>query len=248
MLKKIRINRFDDPELIAYYFKSRLNWMPFGHDTKSWFVNWAEGLKNDQSYHKSNRHGERIIPPDNVLFYKDRLMLQTKPVVPIDMGTHLFGFKSACLVGLQEMNKFNIVLDLKFGCTPETTDAIWGLTPVHLVDGKEVILPEWDMFETNTPGHAQVLSQSLLTGTGYPAKVRWSRKHSINKVVGRQNYQLIKNRWCEVTTHPLFSFHFSSDDPMYLIIWNTVQAHHTPDLSKYFKPELEIYNIEIDYE
>lgn len=234
---KITINRFDDPEEIAYYFKARTDWMPWANDTKCWFSNWAEDLNNDSCKFDSNYHGERYIVPDNISFLKDCLTLRTVPIEQVEMGGRIFTHKSVCLAGKQVMNRFRINIDAKFSCDFKAVDAIWTLTP-------DTVLPEWDLFETNTPGCSGQLSQSLLTGTTYPAKVKWSKKYHIDKCRGIKSYKAIKTNRLHITTSPVFSLHFAPSTPEYLIIWNAVQRHQ----NLVDTAEMKIYNIEIEYE
>lgn len=239
-MKKIQIKQFDDPELIAAYFKSRLDWMPEYYSTQSWFVNWAEGLKNDKAKYKHNTHGERYISADNVVFEKDSLTLKTMPVHPVQMDGYKFYFRSGCLVGLDSYNKFRMRIEAEFSCNPNAVDAIWFLSDNPNGD----ILPELDSFETNTPGCSNQLSQSLLIGDSYPARIKWAHKYPLVVARGIRSYNARRTNWFDITTSPVFSVHFRTKHPIYPVIWNTAGRHQ--HLTQ--EAQLKIYNIYIEYE
>ena len=240
-MKKIQIKHFDDPELIARYFKSRLDWMPEYQSTQCWFVNWAATLKNDQAKYKYNTHGERYISADNVVFEKNCLTLKTLPIETVQMDGYKFYYRSGCLVGLDSYKKFKMRIEAQFSCNENSVDAIWFLSDNA---DKNNILPELDSFETNTPYCPNKLSQSLLTGKSYPANVRWYHKYPIDVSRGIKDYHVQRTSCFDITTSPVFSIHFRTKVPVYPIIWNTVGRHQL----LIGKSELKIYNIDIEYE
>jgi hypothetical protein len=214
-----------DKEQLEHFFKSRLDWMPDNTSCKVWFTHWG-----GNSLSKRNNHADLQIPwEDTLLFKEDHVELITVPFeTPIDCnGTRTH--KSAMLVGDFLIDQGILTVDAEFSCDPDFCEAIWLLSKTRVENGKDSILPEWDPFETNTPGHRNQMSTSQITGYD-PTIAQNVRKYPLTRYFGRSIYKVgITDKIMYSNIACLFRVpRLRPDVPYYPIIWNAVQQYQNP--------------------
>jgi hypothetical protein len=229
-----------DLDQLTCWFKSRLDWMPDNTSCKCWFTHWGGNSKA-----KRNNHADLLIPwEDTLLLKEDHIELVTVPFEnPIDCNgirTH----KSAMLVGDFLVHRGILTIDAELSCDPQFCESFWFLSQTNLVDGKESILPEWDPFETNTPGHPNQMSTSQITSYEPNFHAQNVRKLPLTRYYGRRIYKM------GITDEIMYSNisccfrapRLRSDVPLYPIIWNAVQPHQGPKGTNVMK----IYNLKYE--
>lgn len=240
-----KINRWDDPGLIGKWFRSRLDWMPFGSGTRSYFWNWMDGQDTDFCKHRHNVELETV-HPITIPFYPDHLPLFSTPLVkPLDFFGQQLTHISSCLVSNFRMNTGRIIINAELSCDPHVIESFWGLSPARVERLKDIylspegfvlnfetILPEYDFWETNTPGHIGEMSSSVITSYA-PYKAVQVKKRPM------QLYQQVREYVIEVKDGRIW-FNFDetggymrrpcSQMPIELILWNAVGKHQAgPD-------------------
>jgi hypothetical protein len=231
-----------DYDQLCHWFKSRLDWMPdFASSTKCWFTHWG-----GNSLSKRNNHAERAIPwEDTLLFYPDHIELVCLPIDPIiEIENQILTHKTAMLVGDFFIDNGILTIDAELSCDPDFCESLWFLLKTHLVDGKESILPEWDPFETNTPGHRNEMSTSQITSYDPDFKAQNVRKLPLTRYYGRRIYKM------GITPEIMYSNiaccfrapRLKPDIPFYPNIWNAVQQHQGPKGTNVMK----IYNLKYE--
>lgn len=230
MNKVFEITDFSDLELIARWFKARLDWMPFDTDTQSYFPNWLEGVHGDSSKWRNNMYGSLEIIPDNVIYGKQLIFRSVPMNPPLKFGDTLKSYKSACLVGNFNVERGVLTVDVEFSNNLNVVEALWWLSVTRFkgeVDAQsnpiETITPEWDTHETNTPQNIGKLSTSVILDYE-PAKYAFVKKTELLK--GRQTL-VTEIKGNKMITHaPVKHVAYRGTAvPMYPILWTAVGVH-----------------------
>jgi hypothetical protein len=246
------ITRWDDPNLIAKYFRARLDWMPYGGMGKSYPYNWLEGNPMDLSKHKVN-HKEImdifwVMAPS---FYPMKLTeeyfsLYSIPIPPTDFNGSILTHVSNCLVGNFNIQEGKLTIEAELSGDENVVEALWGLSTTRYVKNGELIIPEQDWFETNTPGHIGEMSTSVITSYA-PYKAKQVAKIPISPFVGKRVPYLIDIGRNTIVTNFNGGFRqrrVVKNLPIYPILWNQVGSHQLGPkeivITKIFSVKLEV--------
>jgi len=235
-----------DLDQLARHFKPWCDWNPYYTSTKCWFEYWGCPKGSvfwlNQGLNTHLDHIELTCEPlDNFMILRsgqpDELIL-----------TH----QAAQLVGRTPIRNGRLTVDADLCLDDEDSDeftkAIWFLSETrketrkcHADFGKETILPEWDAFETNTPGHKGEMSSSIITQYD-PFRAHGIRKRPMNDYKGRQEFvSTFLNGW--VWTNFGGLTYRCPITRFYPILWVAVCGHQE---AKGMSARVKIYNIKME--
>jgi hypothetical protein len=233
-----------DLNQLTKWFKSRLDWMPSYPACKSYFWNWTEGMETDQAKWRVNHPVFPLKYRPETAKRENCFELSTYPIEPITLCGNKLNFFSMCLVGTFQINEGLFTVDAEFSLDPDVVESIWFLSTTRFENGRETINPEFDAFETNTPGHQNEMSTSLILSTD-PMRTRKVFKRPLDKFKGRHLYSVrFYHGWIEIYLdgREIYYVRKSVDDiPMYPIIWNAVCNHQAGATSV-----SKIYNLKFE--
>jgi len=229
MKKVFEITQWDDSDLILTYFKSRLDWMPFGSGTKSYYVNWAQGHNRDWAKHRDNHPIVQELLPQLIL-QKEFFSLISTPITPIDFFGQMLTHASTCLVGTFLIETGVLTVEMEFNGSEDIVEALWGLSATRYIKNYpdlESILPEHDWWETNTPGHIGEMSTSVIYQYA-PHRTGFVDKISLEPFKGKRAVFHIDFRNMSISTN--FNGGFKTTNllkrtPIYPILWSAVGKH-----------------------
>ena len=235
---------FRDLATLGKYFRARLDWMPFGSGSKSYFFNWMEGHTYDYCKHRKN-HELETDPPIAIPFVREHLPLFTAPLkTPFPFFGQQLTHLSTCLVGNFLIDTGRVTIEYEFSGHAEVIESIWALSPARYPHGAinaESILPEYDFLETNTPGHPGEMSSGMILNYA-PLRTARTRKEPMSDFTGRKTLVIDVNRSSIAT--PLNRYPRVKNLPFYLVIWSAVGLHQQgptePVLTKIYRIKYEI--------
>jgi len=240
------IHKWDDPELVARWFKSRLDWdnpetPQYSGTGKSQMVNWADGLDHDSAkYRRYNNIRGAVYR--NLMFCKDYLAL-----IQFSLFENIGDFESTMLVGNFHISEGRLTVNMEISGDPNVCEALWFLSVARYHKGSETILPELDSFETNTPGHIGEMSHSVIHSYD-PHKAVLVKKEPLEPFKAPVEYVVTfgKNKIISEALNGKYTVSSCQfrGAPLYPIIWNMVPEHlagpRDPVVTKIYQIKFEV--------
>lgn len=220
------LTEWSDPDRVAQYFRSRLDWMPMSIGTQSYFYNWAKGLPHDYCRWRSNEPGQKQVYDLSVEHSKDYFPLVSIPIEPFLYFDRTLKFLSTCLVGNFLIDRGRLTIEAELSCHPEVIESFWALSPARYTEETETILPEYDFWETNTPYHVDEMSTAVILNYS-PQRTHKVYKIPLGKFQKKALYIIDMERRLIITNfnggHVIKRV--IPNLPIYPILWSAVGSH-----------------------
>ena len=206
------ITDFHDEEQIAHWFKARTDWMPYDSNGFSYMTNYLEYIDGDSSKFRQNTHKSLRINNDNVHFGR-KMILKVERMPIIDAGVS-FTSKGAALVGNFNVERGRLTIELEFSDNPSVDENIAWYSVPRFIDGQELSMPVWNVFQTNRLFLGETHISSLDFGNG---KIVFVKKHQ--PIKGKCEF-VMEIRGTKLITHAPYKqiLYRGSRTPMYFVL------------------------------